>query len=637
MSTYAASSAAGCSVSKWECARFTSYVYPNSPITDTQASQFVADGFELGLHPENGCTNYTSLANLQSTYTAQLSQWRARYPSISSPTTNRFHCLVWSDWASQPKAELASGIRLDTNYYYYPGSWLANRPGFMNGSGMPMRFTDTDGSLIDVYQAATQMTDESGQSYPYTPNTLLDRALGAEAYYGAFTANLHTDNAATFEDTQVLASAQSRGVPVIAANQLLTWLDGRNASSYAGLSWSNNTLSFTVRVGAGADQLTAMLPTSGPGGSTLAAINRGSTSVPFTLMTVKGQQYAMFPATSGDHTAVYDASGGAPGIARARTSAVSADSATLAWTTDEPSTSAVLLGTGSSLKTVARVGGRTGDHQVTVDSLQPGRRYAYRIRSTSPDGTVETWPALGRPAATFTTDRRDTRAPRISRVRAMSLPDGTARVTWRTSEPTTSTVRFGARRRLGQERLDRELTRSHSVVLTDLRSRRTYRFRVLSNDEAGNRARSAVRRVRTPRSGVAVQTFEGFRTGSWTSGLIVDGNGFGSLTMARRGTASYTSGVIDSGEKVDWLKAVVRGTIPAGTSAKVQVRTGSVSTPGGTWSSWTSPRRNGDRLKRSGRYVQFRVTLRSTSDASPTVTAVGLTNTGEPHHESEFR
>ena len=29
------------------------------------------------------------------------------------------------------------------------------------GSGMPMRFAKTDGTLIDAYQAATQMTDES--------------------------------------------------------------------------------------------------------------------------------------------------------------------------------------------------------------------------------------------------------------------------------------------------------------------------------------------------------------------------------------------------------------------------------------------------------------------------------------------
>jgi len=58
---------------------------------------------------------------------------------------------------------------------------------------MPMRFVDLSGSIVDVFQVTSQMTDESGQTYPDTVNTLLDRALGAEAYYGAYTINAHTD------------------------------------------------------------------------------------------------------------------------------------------------------------------------------------------------------------------------------------------------------------------------------------------------------------------------------------------------------------------------------------------------------------------------------------------------------------
>ena len=41
---------------------------------------------------------------------------------VPAPVTNRTHCVVWSDFDSQPQAALANGIRLDTNYYYYPGS-----------------------------------------------------------------------------------------------------------------------------------------------------------------------------------------------------------------------------------------------------------------------------------------------------------------------------------------------------------------------------------------------------------------------------------------------------------------------------------------------------------------------------------
>ena len=59
---------------------------------------------------------------------------------------------------------------------------------------MPMRFADLDGSMIDVYQAATQMTDESGLTYATNINTLLDNAIGAPGYYGVVTTNMHTDS-----------------------------------------------------------------------------------------------------------------------------------------------------------------------------------------------------------------------------------------------------------------------------------------------------------------------------------------------------------------------------------------------------------------------------------------------------------
>jgi hypothetical protein len=215
------------------------------------------------------------------------------------------HCVAWDDWATHAKVERANGIRLDTNYYYYPSSWMASKPGFMTGSGMPMRFADTDGSLIDVYQANTQITDESGQGEPSTINALLDGATGANAYYGAFVANIHTDAAASMESDAIVAAAQSRGVPVISAKQLLKWTEGREKSSLSAFGWSGNTLSFKVSAATGADGLQGMLPTRS-GSRTLQSIKVGGTVVvPFTTRTIKGISYAFFAAQSGNYTAAY--------------------------------------------------------------------------------------------------------------------------------------------------------------------------------------------------------------------------------------------------------------------------------------------------------------------------------------------
>ena len=185
--TFIADSPAGCSVDDWECIRSTSYVFPGTSISDPAG--YEAQGFEIGLHLNTGCADFTP-SSLDSNFSDQLASWADSYPGIPMPVTNRTHCIAWSDWSTHPKVELEHGIRFDTNYYYWPPGWVNDRPGMFTGSGMPMRFADLDGTIVDVYQAATQMTDESGQTIPVHIDSLLDKATGAEGYYGAFTANM---------------------------------------------------------------------------------------------------------------------------------------------------------------------------------------------------------------------------------------------------------------------------------------------------------------------------------------------------------------------------------------------------------------------------------------------------------------
>ena len=300
---FAAASPAGCSVAAWECIRATSYIYPNTPLTNARAAQYAADGFEIALHVNTNCGDFTA-ASLDGFIGSQMTQFQAAFPSLPAAVTNRTHCIAFSDWATEPRTELAHGIRFDTNYYYWPGSWIGDRPGFFTGSGMPMRFGDVDGSMIDVYQAATQMTDESGQSFPGTIDALLDRAIGAEGYYGVFTANMHTDAAASFGADAIVASAKARGVPVVSAKQMLTWLDGRNDSSFGSIAWSGSRLSFTVNPGAGATGLRGMLPVAANGGS-IATVTRNGSPVAIALQRIKGVDYAFFDADGGSYVAAY--------------------------------------------------------------------------------------------------------------------------------------------------------------------------------------------------------------------------------------------------------------------------------------------------------------------------------------------
>ena len=117
------------------------------------------------------------------------------------------------------------------------------------------------------------MTDESGQTFPTPRSRCMDDAIN-QGYYGTFVANLHTDgDRRDTYNADVIAAAKARGVPVITAKQLLTWTDGRNASSFGNLAWNAGIRLAHLhhQQAAGARGLESMLPLhSAPAGPSRA-------------------------------------------------------------------------------------------------------------------------------------------------------------------------------------------------------------------------------------------------------------------------------------------------------------------------------------------------------------------------------
>ncbi len=300
-------SPAGCSLADWECVRSTSFVYPGATLTNAQAATYTADGFEVGLHPLVASCPTTSMteAELGTFYDTQLASFQTKYTSVPAQGSSRTHCVYWPDWASNAKVERARGIRMDANYYHYPGAWIGAKPGFMTGGGFPMRFADIDGTQIDVYQQNTNLTDESTTSFSASIDSLLDNAVGAAGYYGAFAREPpHRRSGAARgrgDDRRRRAGPQR---PLISYKQLLQWVDGRNSSTIRGLNWNTGTFTFVTTVGAGANGLQTMLPIQGRTG-TLTAITRAGSPVTYTSQTVKGIQYAVFTAATATFVATY--------------------------------------------------------------------------------------------------------------------------------------------------------------------------------------------------------------------------------------------------------------------------------------------------------------------------------------------
>jgi hypothetical protein len=252
------------------------------------------------VHVTTDCQNWTP-QTLPGFFTLELAAFAAKYTSLPAQKTNRTHCIAWSDWATHPKVELDHGIRLDESYYYWPPEWVQNRSGFMTGSGIPMRFADLDGSIIDVYQQPTHLVNETDNSID-SINRVLDKALGPEGYYGVF--GTHYDYRGDGFELNLLNSAIAHDVSLITAQQLLTWLDGRNSSSFGNSTWNGTQLAFPITVGAGANNLFAMIPNQSAGGQ-LSSLTINGSPVSFTVQTIKGRSYAVFLVANGNAVATY--------------------------------------------------------------------------------------------------------------------------------------------------------------------------------------------------------------------------------------------------------------------------------------------------------------------------------------------
>jgi hypothetical protein len=397
------SSPDGCSVADWECVRATSYVYPDTAMTNAQVAAYQNDGFEIALHLNTTCQDYTP-ASLEAALSSQLAAFAATWPSLRAPVSSRTHCIVWSDWAGTPVAERRHGIRFDTNYYYKgPAAWV-RAPGLMTGSGFPQRFADLDGTMIDVYQSMTQVTDEMDATLPTTEqiHTLLDNALGSKAYYGVFNVILHSDEGDHARLNDLVAEAQDRGVPVVTSAQMLEWLDGRNGSSFGDITYSGGQLGFSLAKSPKARGLQAMVPASSATGP-LSRLTRNGQPVSWNRRTLKGVEYAVFKGEAGAYSATYATDATPPAISGVTATADGEGNAIVKWETDEPSTSRVQYGRTTTLGTEVTATAPVTEHDVELTGLQPNTTYRYRVTSVDAAGNSATLPAPASAPASFTT------------------------------------------------------------------------------------------------------------------------------------------------------------------------------------------------------------------------------------------
>lgn len=155
--------------------------------------------------------------------------------------------------------------------------------------------------------------------------------------------------------------------------------------------------------------------------------------------------------------------------------------ASISWTTDEPSTTVVNYGTSAATLNVNLSSSTLSlVHTLSITGLTPGATYFYRVTSVDASTNSSTSPALvNQPASFITTVPLP---PVISNIAVAPGANG-AVISWTTDKLANSRVDYGTDPNvLGTGLTDPTMTTAHSISLTGLIQGATYYFRITAVD-----------------------------------------------------------------------------------------------------------------------------------------------------------
>jgi hypothetical protein len=289
------------------------YIYGGADPSVSSTQTWSARGHEVGMHP----AAFQYGVTLMQAFLNAVNYFQVNGYGTPSPTT-RIHQIEWQGWVDAAKIEASFDIALDTSFYTwgpavtYPDGHQAH--GFINGSGLPMRFIDEAGAIVPVYQQVTSIIDEQLLVGSFSELMTQDQALavsrqlidGSQAGgYSAITTQFHVDY---YSEVQGWAEgtmdyANSLGIPMWTAQRWLNYTTARAATTMNGFSWDPNgrQLTFVVNVPTGSESQSVALPGTYSGFSMSGVLIDGSAASP-TAQAISGRDTSFVNVSAGAHT-----------------------------------------------------------------------------------------------------------------------------------------------------------------------------------------------------------------------------------------------------------------------------------------------------------------------------------------------
>ncbi|WP_298818641.1 hypothetical protein [Chloroflexus sp.] len=279
-------------------------------------------GHEFGMHP------YVEHGLAEGYYRHWSEFLKLGYGPV--PPTVRTHRILWHGWVKNAVVQAAYGIRMNLDHYHSgptvrkaDGTWTM---GYLNGSGLPLRFVDETGTVIDVYQQATHLVDEHLMPVFQTgyevgldgagaaAQTIALVAAGIDRYPTAFGLQCHVDpfllgepiagEVAHWLDA-TLAYAEGARIPIMAAERWLRFINARNQSDFSDLNWNGQRLSGVMTTPSAPLPLTLLIPESHRH-TRLRAVQVADNRQAQQQRTIAGKTYRAVRLVSGQQQVIID-------------------------------------------------------------------------------------------------------------------------------------------------------------------------------------------------------------------------------------------------------------------------------------------------------------------------------------------
>ena len=225
-------------------------------------------GFEIGAARQRpNCADFTPASLEADVTTDQLAAFAPTVPEPRRRPSTQPHALHRLERLrhAAARSSCAHGIRLDTNYYYWPATWVERRARACSPAPACRCASPTLDGTHDRRLPGDDADDRRVR--PDATRSRSTRCSTARSAPRATTAPspptcTPTPPSQPGSDA-IVASAQARGVPIVSARQMLTGSTAATARRSAASAWSGNTLELHASPqAAGRERAAGMVPTT---------------------------------------------------------------------------------------------------------------------------------------------------------------------------------------------------------------------------------------------------------------------------------------------------------------------------------------------------------------------------------------